>query len=376
MALSRRGFVRTVGLGGAAGVLLGRGVDPLRAVQLGPAAPSGTIRLNGNENPYGLGPGALDAITRTLPDAARYGRNESALVDALAERHGVDRDWVLLSAGSGDLLRAAVQTFTDSGHGLVAAEPTFEPPVHTARRAGVPVRTIPVDGELRTDVAAMTEAAPGAGLVYLCNPNNPTSTAVSRDGVARLATALASKSPDTIVLVDEAYADYAEDPAYGTAIELARTMPQVLVVRTFSKVFAMAGLRVGYAIAQPATLARLRPQMPVMALNVLGVAAATAALRDEAHLARQVALNREGRARTTRYFEAIGCRVARSQTNFVMVDVGRPITRFGRACLEQGVQVGRPFPPLDTWARITIGTADEMTRALDVFARILRPSSA
>jgi histidinol-phosphate aminotransferase len=113
-----------------------------------------------------------------------------------------------------------------------------------------------------------------------------------------------------------------------------------------------------------------------MTLNVLGIAAATAALGDTAHTARQVTLNAYGRARTVQAFERLGCRVARSDTNFVMVDVKRPSPEFQARCAAQGVFVGRPFPPLDSWARITIGTADEMTRALDVFARVLRPGSA
>jgi histidinol-phosphate aminotransferase len=226
------------------------------------------------------------------------------------------------------------------------------------------------------DVPALRDAARGAGLLYLCNPNNPTSTSVPGDAVAATVASLAGSSPQTTVLVDEAYDDYAADPAYRTVIDLVRTQPRLVVVRTFSKIHGMAGLRVGYAIGQPDLLAPMRAALPAMALNVLGVAAATASLADTGHLARQVALNAETRARTVRLFESLGCRVARSDTNFVMVDVRQRSTLFQSRCAAERVFVGRPFPPLDTWARITIGTADEMTRALEVFSRVLRPASA
>jgi histidinol-phosphate aminotransferase len=283
---------------------------------------------------------------------------------------------VLLSAGSGDLLRAAVQAFTSPARGLVLPHPTFEMPANAAARLGHPVTPVPVDAELRMDLDALGAAARGAGLLYLCNPNNPTSTTVPGDAVAAVIAALAAASPHTAVLVDEAYDDYAADPAYHSVIDLVRSQPRLVVVRTFSKIHGMAGLRVGYAIGQPDLLEPLRAGLPAMALNVLGVAAATASLADVAHLGRQVALNAETRARTAGLFERLGYRVARSGTNFIMVDVRRPCAEFRARCAAERVFVGRAFPPLDTWSRITIGTAEEMTRALDVFSRALRPASA
>ena len=257
-----------------------------------------TIKLDGNENPYGLGPAALEAIQRALPLAPRYLRNAETLVEALARRHAVEPSWVLLSAGSGDLLRAAVDRFTSPDRALVVPEPTYEASATAARRLRRPLRAVPVDADLRLDLPALTEAAADAGLLYLCNPNNPTSTSVGGDGVATLVRALAARAPETTMLVDEAYADYAADPGYRSAIDLARIHPRVVVIRTFSKIFAMAGLRVGYAIAQPGTLGVLRAALPIMTLNVLGIAAATAAVGDTAHLATQVALNRDTRTRT------------------------------------------------------------------------------
>jgi histidinol-phosphate aminotransferase len=235
---------------------------------------------------------------------------------------------------------------------------------------GAPVKAVPLTAELRLDLDLMVSQSTGAGVFYICNPNNPTATAVPAAAVTAAIESVISTSPDTYVLVDEAYFEYADLPGFGTAVPLVATYPQVIVARTFSKIHGMAGMRVGYAIAQPATLERLRAHHSPSGMSVMSRAAA-ASLEDTAHLARQIALNREVRATTVGAFTAKGFRVAPSDANFLFVDIGRDARAFQDACRQENVMVGRAFPPLLTWARISIGTKDEMEKAIPVFMKVL-----
>jgi histidinol-phosphate aminotransferase len=233
------------------------------------------------------------------------------------------------------------------------------------------VLAVPVGADLRLDLAAMADAARGAGLVFVNNPNNPTGTVHPAPRVEAFVRRLLAGSPGTTVLIDEAYHEYVEDPSYASALPLALETPRVIVSRTFSKVYGLAGLRVGYAVARPETLEAMAPRQLTDALNVLGLTAAHAALADRAIVARERRLNREAREFTRRFFERAGYRVAPSEANFMMIDVRRDAKAFQAACRERGVLVGRPFPPLATHARVSVGTMDEMRAAAEVFARVL-----
>ena len=217
----------------------------------------------------------------------------------------------------------------------------------------------------------MLAKAPGAGLVYICNPNNPTSTIVPVKDVAEVIESVTKASPGTYVLVDEAYFEYAEDPAFGTVIPLIEKYPQLVVARTFSKIHGMAGMRVGYAVAQEKTLTALKQYHSASGMGIMSVSAAVASFADSATLQKNQLLNRQTRAFTTAAFTRAGYTVAASQANFVLVDVRRDVKGFIEACRLKGVVIGRPFPPLDTWARITIGTQPEMERAMGVFMETL-----
>lgn len=387
MTFTRRRFVRTLGwtgLGTAAAAL--RPVSSMAAPSAGAAglaaaaeaqvaAPSASalaavIKIDSNENPYGIGPAVKEAITKSFDAANRYPRS-AALGNAIAALHNVSRDRVLLGCGSGELLRAASTAFTTPTKAVVVPSPTFETSGETAARLGHPVREIPVDGRLRLDLDAMEKAASGAGLVYVCNPNNPTATVRSARAVEAFVGRVLAAAPDARILIDEAYHEFVDDPEYATAIPLTAQSPRVIVLRTFSKVHGMAGLRVGYAIGHPEALDALAPHVSRGTMSVLSANAALAALADTRRMADQQRLNRETRQFTRTLFEDAGYRVAASEANFVMVDVRRPAGDFRAACRERGVMVGRPFPPLDTWARITIGTSDEMRRAADVFTQVL-----
>ena len=345
-----------------------------------PLPPGATeIRISSNENPLGPGPKVLEAITREFPEAGRYPFNSTPsdrnLVEALAAHHKVKPENITLGAGSQEILKNSVRAFTSPTRGLVTAVPTFENPTNIARRLGHPLKEIRVDSQMRLDLEPMIAASPGAGLVFFNNPNNPTATVHGAKAVTDFVSRVRAASPDTVILIDEAYHEYVTDPAYATAVPLALATPNVLVVRTFSKAYGMAGMRVGYAIAQADTIRQLaRFKMPYN-VSVFGVAAAMAALSDPAHLEAERKRNTDVRAFTVKALEELGCKCTASEGNFLFVDLQQPLAAFREGCARQGVMVGRDFPPFaSTHARISIGTMAEMRRAADVFRAVLKPS--
>ncbi|MDQ6827737.1 MAG: aminotransferase class I/II-fold pyridoxal phosphate-dependent enzyme [Gemmatimonadota bacterium] len=374
MSISRRNFVQVIGAGAAGSLLApfvsGRGLE---AISFGDAAPSpGAIRLDSNENPNGPGAVALDGIRAALSESNRYPRQSvDVLRDALAKSFGIAPDNLLMGCGSTDILRAAVSAFTSPTRALVTAAPSFENPAQDAERIGSPVRAVPVTGALALDLAAMQTAASGAGLVYLCNPNNPTATVHGADAVKDFIARTLRDAPDVTILVDEAYHEFVADPTYATMVPLALENPRVIVARTFSKVYGMAGLRVGYAIGKPESLKMMGRHTLQLAVNQLGAAAALAGLGAKDHIAREIVLNREAREFTRGALSSAGFNVGVSDANFIMVDVRRDPRDFRDACKAVGVLVGRPFPPLKSWARISIGTMDEMRAAVPLMRRVL-----
>jgi len=381
MPVSRRSFLGTLSPAAAAyspAFVAARGREAFTAQgSSAPAAPGGAaIQLDSNENPLGPGPAAMDALTRAFVDAGRYPTNArpsmGELREAIARRVSVKPENVSMGSGSWELLRIAVRLYTSSSRPLVTAAPTFELPEKMAEQLGVGVRRVPVDKDGRLDLDAMAEAARWAGLVFLCNPNNPTSTLHSARAVADFVARVGQESPDTAILVDEAYHDYVTDPGYATAVPLALEHPNVVVARTLSKAYGMAGMRVGYAIGQKHTMEAFNRWGITFNQNSLAVAAAIATLGDGAHIEAERARNTEARAFTTRFFKDMGYRVLDSQANFLFVETGRPAKEFKEACARRGILVGREFPPLHkTYARVSIGTIDEMQRAGVVIADVL-----
>jgi histidinol-phosphate aminotransferase len=382
--VTRRSFVKAVGATGigALGVpfLSARGaeaavVSPFDASLLD-GSPLGTptgIRLDSNENPNGPGRMVLDAVRDAFTVSNRYPAGpDKELVNSLAKARGVKPENILMGCGSTENLSIAVRAFTSPAKALVVASPTFEDPARVAKLLGAEVREVPVTGELALDLDAMAEAAKGAGLVYLCNPNNPTATVHGADAVNNFIETLAKTSPDTMILVDEAYHEFVEDPSYATAIPVAIQNPKVIVARTFSKIYGMAGLRLGYAIGTADTIKLMQPLKLNSSTNMLAVAGALAALADHStHLERERRLNHDSKAYTRNFFEKAGYKVTPSEANFMMIDIRRDAKKFKDDCKAHGVLVGRPFPPLTTHARISIGTADEMRRATEIFKRVL-----
>ena len=376
--LTRRDVGRLMTAGVAALVLPGRasGSSTGRAERALGGAPGAPVafRLSSNENNYGLAPAAVAAIRLkpVLGEACRYG-GESAgqLTAALAKAHGVPPENIMLAAGSGEILRAVTLAFTGPGKALVSASPTFESPGRTAQGAKAEVRAIPVAPDGTLDLPAMAAAAPGAGLAFVCNPNNPTGGINPEAAVTTFVKAFRGAAPEGYILVDEAYCDYVTDSSYASAIPITMTDPRVLVSRTFSKIHGMAGIRVGYVVGHPNALSAIRGKTSAGTLSSMSAAAALASFEDQEHLIRQRALNRDARAYTRKAFEGAGYQVLPSEGNFVMVDVRRESAVYQQMCREVGVTIARPFPPLTTYARITIGTMDEMRKAVPLMIPLL-----
>ena len=346
-----------------------------------PPLPPGVeeIKINSNENPLGPGQAVLDAILAKFPEANRYPfnstPNDTKLAETLAAKYQTKPDNIVLGAGSQEILKSAVRAFVSPYRHLLTAAPTFENCTNVARRLKFPVTEIKVDSSCRLDLEAMIATVRGAGLVFVNNPNNPTATVHGAKTITDFVERVRRISPDTVILIDEAYHDYVTDPAYATAIPLALATPNVLVARTFSKAYGMAGMRIGYGVGQVDTvlpLARLR--MPYN-VSVFGVAAAIAAIGDRKHIEAERARNTEVRTFTAKALEALGCKPTASQANFLFVDIGRPAREFRDACAKVGVMVARDFPPFEsTHVRISIGTKDEMQKAVKVFGDVLRPA--
>jgi histidinol-phosphate aminotransferase len=233
------------------------------------------------------------------------------------------------------------------------------------------VKSVPVNSSLGFDLDGILTASRGAGLVYFCNPNNPTATVVSKSDTIAFIEKLNRLSPETTVMVDEAYFEYVADSGYGTVIPLAVQNPRVIVLRTFSKVFGMAGLRAGFAIGRADVMAKMKAWTLGSNVSQLSLVAANAALNDTANIAAEVKRNRESRAFTMKFFKDAGYSMSAGDANFVMVDIKRPAGAFKSECLRKGVAVGRAFPSLPTHSRITFGTLPEMQKATAVFRELL-----
>jgi histidinol-phosphate aminotransferase len=385
MTVSRRSFIATVGAG-SAGILAlpliewrgyenlhAQGTASRRADRLLAAQP-GMTRIDSNENPNGPGEHVFATIREHFGDSNRYPvRAEDDLINIIAKKHGVKPENVILGCGSGELLRAAVHGFTAKDRGLLVPEPTFEAPANFATFLGVPVVGRKVDSSLHADLDALVDAARDSkpGLVYFCNPNNPTATVHSHANVVSFIDRVGQRSPLSTILVDEAYHEYVDEPAYDTVIPIAIANPRVVVTRTFSKVFGMAGLRVGYAIGQPATLAKMTPWILGSNVSQLSLVAAAATVTNTKHIALEQKRNRETRALTARFFREAGYKVPDCQANFMMIDIHRDVKAFKAECLKHKIAVGRQFTALPTHARVSIGTPAEMKKALAVFRSTL-----
>ncbi len=379
--LSRRRFAQLLGAGiaavgeagalGAAGAAVGPWAGRLQAPALKAATvnAAGVVRLSANENPYGPSASALDAMREAFSVAWRY-PDEAAepLVDEIARLHGVDRGQILLGAGSSEILKLCAVAFTAAGRPAVAASPTFEALPRYAERRGAAALAVPLTADFRHDLPKMLAAAPDPGLFYVCNPNNPTASITPRGEVRAF---LDKAPPRSMVVVDEAYFHFVESDDYESVAPLVEVHPNLVVTRTFSKVYGMAGLRCGYALARRDVIARLREQQALDSVCVLAMAAARASLLDSDQVVRGRRLNRETRATVYAELDRLGYTYIPSSANFLMIDLRQPVAPVIAALAQRQVEVGRSFPALPRHLRVTIGTPEQMSAFLGAFRDVM-----
>ena len=368
LPMSRRTFAGT--LGAAAGVAI---LDTPLMGRLAEAAtrrvrPSDAVILSSNENPYGPSAGALEAAAKAAANRYPDALEEEAR-EAIAKHHGVAVDQVLLGCGSSEILRMADMAFSGPGRRVVAAEPTFEAVLMFAKVLHADGVKVPLTADFRHDLPKMADACDAStGLLYVCNPNNPTATIVTGDEMA----AFAAKVPaSAMILVDEAYHHFVEDPRYRSSLELIAKHPNVVVARTFSKIYGMAGLRLGYAVGSKETIAAMAPYASWSNTNAAVLAAAAASLADPNLVPRQKKLLNDTRKWLVSELTKQGRRTMPSEANFVMVDVGGDVAPVIQAFRARKILVGRKFPSLPTWLRVTVGKRDEMAAFLAALPEIV-----
>jgi histidinol-phosphate aminotransferase len=391
MAFSRREFVRRLGAGGAAvagaSSIIGYGHEELLAfVQGGQGRrPAGsnvpvTIRLSSNENLRGPSPKVIEALKQHPSRDLGLGYpppNVSAFVETIATFSSAKTENVIISTGSGEILTAAVMAYCNGDKSLVTGDPSYGSPAATAQRIKAPVKFIAVNPKtLALDLEGMIKASIGAGLVFLCNPNNPTSTVQTSADIEQTVRTIKQRSPETGILIDEAYLEYATKPGAFTMEKLALELPGVFVSRTFSKAYGMAGMRMGYGIGQADTMRKVGNAWGLGSINELQAVAGIAALNDKAHMVWEKGENKRVRDWTQGQFRAMGFETPESDTNFIFVNIRRPAVEFRDGCRALGVAVGRDFPPMEkSYARISLGRMEDMEKAMPIFKQVLGKTS-
>jgi histidinol-phosphate aminotransferase len=372
-ALSRRNFLRGAATAAAAIPLmteakLAWASQLTKQMEIDGA---GKVLLNANENPLGPCESALQAIDALGARCGRYDFNSDVeLAKLITAQEGLKEGYLALYAGSSEPLQYSVLAFTSAAHGLVCANPSYEAPGMAAAAAGSAVHYVPLRTDYSHDVHRMAEIAPNAGCIYVCNPNNPTGSVTTREDIFWL---LQHKPRHAVLVVDEAYIHYSDAK---TVLDYALNDRDIIVLRTFSKIYGMAGLRLGFAVGRPDLLAKLQ----VYGMNPLplpGVVAAQECIRSKDLVPQRKALNAQIRDTTIAWVKTQGYNVVPSQANCFMIDVKRPGADFVKAMAKRNVYIGRTWPVWPTHVRVTVGTADEMQIFQQAFAEVAKlPASA
>jgi histidinol-phosphate aminotransferase len=369
-AMSRRGFAKILGSSAAYAALspsFSIGAPALRLVS-GPSKAAILVRLSSNENPYGPSPLAVKAMTDAFSLAWRYpDEHEQALVDALAKLNSVAPEQILLGNGSGEILKVAAAAFTGSSRKVVVANPTFEAIGAHARTAKAEVISTDLTRDYAHDMQKML-AVENAGLIYICNPNNPTASITPKNDIRAF---LAKVPAETIVLIDEAYHHYVESNDYESVIPLLKQHPNLVVARTFSKIYGMAGLRCGYCVARPELVQRMRAQQAWDSVNIMALVAASASLQDAEQVEQGRRRNSEVKKQIYSELDKLGFKYIPSHANFLMIDLRRDVRPVIAAMRERNVQVGRVFPALPNFMRVTIGTKPQMETFVSAFREVM-----
>jgi histidinol-phosphate aminotransferase len=374
MPVSRRTLLRQIGVG----AVVGAAAPALRAFPLTPAgeAPrekfvagdqparvataADPVLLYRNENPYGPSEKVLAVLRESVTSGNRYPRMEyDTLIGKLATQHKVKPEQIVLGCGSGEILGMAALAFLKPGKKLVQAAPTFPSLGKLAQGAGVEVVSVPLNKRYEHDLAVMLDAArTSTGLVYIVNPNNPTGTITPRNDIEAFIGKLPS---DVTVLIDEAYHHFVTpNAAYESFLDRHFDDPRIVVARTFSKIYGLAGMRIGYAVASPEVAKRLPAGFPNWSVSVVSARAASAALEDVEYVRLGIKRNTDDRQEFRNQVNARMLRAIDSQTNFVMVNPMRPPDEVIEHLKKNNILIGPKYPVLDKYIRVSLGTPAEM----------------
>jgi histidinol-phosphate aminotransferase len=329
------------------------------------------VWLDSNENPAGPPASAIKAMIDGVTATARYHIDEfNGFSQAIAQSENLKVEQVLFGVGSTEVIDAAICAFTSASAPVITAAPSYDILIDLARSLGRKVVQAPLTPAWAYDVhkLAAQAASAGGGLIYLCNPNNPTSSLTPAQDIDWL---VANLPPHTILLVDEAYIHFADPTQIESALKHVRVGKNVIVARTFSKIYGMAGARAGFGCAKPELIQAMNPLMDKV-IPILALRASTAALAERDTLVPERRANvARIRGELCDWLQQRNVHYIEPHANFVMIDIGRDVSTFGRQMRSKGVAVGRPFPPLNQMLRVTIGTDTEMTKFREIFSALL-----
>lgn len=359
-AFSRRSFFRMAAAASAAAALPILSEPDFAYAASRPSwarpMPPGAVRINANENPLGPCNGACAEISSLIPESGRYDFDRTMkLVDTFSEMEGLKPGYVTAYAGSSNPLHYTVLAYTSKEKSYVTADPGYEAGMRAATLNGAKIIKVPLAPDHSHDVKAMVAADPNAGVLYICNPNNPTGTITSKESIAY---ALANKPKGSILLIDEAYIHFSEATP---SIDLVKADQDVVVLRTFSKIYGMAGMRCGFVIARPDLLEKLQ-YFGMNANPIMAVSAATVSLKDPTLVPKRKKINTDIRSETFAWLDKNNYKFIPSQSNCFMLYAGRPGHQMMAAMAKRNVFIGRVWPIMPDWVRITVGTSTEMAK--------------
>jgi len=362
---SRRSFLHLSAAASAAAVFQPFTEAQHAARNRGPFSKDAVL-IDANENPLGPTQGARDAVTAIIPQGGRYCDNlTDELTRTFARIEGLNPDYIQPFPGSTGPLVGSVLAFTSPQKSYVTADPGFEAGMRAAATSGARVVKVPLSREYAHDVKGMLAAAPDAGMFYICLPNNPTGTITSHSDIEYL---VEKKPKDSVVVVDEAYIHLSDAV---TTLDLVKAGKDVVVLRTFSKVYGMAGLRCGFAVARPDLLERVNAYGGLTFMPITAVVAATASLNDAQLIPERKHINASVRDETFQWLQRNGYFYIPSQANHFMIDTKRPGKDVRAAMKKENVFIGRSWPVWPTYVRVTVGTHDEMQRFQDAFKKVM-----
>jgi len=358
-------FSRRSLLGGMLGGAVSLALSPNALARFGPG--HGVVSLTSNENPYGPSAGALKAAAEATAKSAYYpGQISRELIQLIADRHDLGKENVVLSSGSNEALCAAATGWAKRGS-IITPALTYDLHLGFAQRIGAEIVRVPLNSDMSINLDAVAAAVDNSvSLVYICNPNNPTGMTLDGNELREFCRTVGQEAT---VIVDEAYNELTEDPDYTSMIDLVREGENVIVMRTFSKLYGMAGLRVGYAMGRADLVARVKNHITSWP-NVVGLAAAHASYNDDEFARFSTDKIVQGRKMVIDTFKQQGIEPLSSQTNFVFADIGRNVDEFGARMRERNVHVHRAYPNYENYMRVSMGKLEDIEIFSDVFGEL------